>query len=703
MGKKRRGIQRNSVAGGSSKNEIVPVFFKPQATLNMPSSTKTGFLNGAFAEWLGLFALSVAAFFTLTARLAGVKVSVLSDEYSYVLDTNFRDPGEAYYPNHLFQLIYSVTKICGPDFYECARNLNSVFITLSGLVVYLLGKHISGKTSFGLIGWAVTILGSFGTYAAYFMPEAIFNFFMVVFFLLTMLLRQSPNLLAFFLIGLSLGLASTAKPHALLLVPAVMIFLALSAWTLSRSWRFGFASITLFLGGVLIGDLGIGLLIAGSNGLSLFGSYGGVGDIVVSAVSDTVSRDFLAIPTTALGQALVVTMVIGVALPVAIYGLYDFVARRDSRPVGNSFRAFFALSILNMTAVSAAFESWYTGDAWMHTRYYSYLIPLSTLVLIEAWSDTSKNVKNKMRLAITGLFLVAALYSLFTTAAPYGGNWIDAPDFKAHIDNPVISSLLIFASIVAVIWWNFKSRVPLLIGVILSLIASIFAGVHTSNFLVQKFGAADGYERIGRILRDFLPPEELDRSLLFGHEGWLMQRTLFYSLSGGADAFFGEEKDLQDAIEERSSRWLVKFGEPLSQSDGHKIISGSGFYLYSLSPSNTLAPQKSQITSFTGTCLDSEKVNWLCENSSSVTLDSSLPPNAKVDIFFEVGDGVEGELRFVVGESSFTYPVKPGLYVVPLSFTNPLAGKSLLITFDVTSGIGGNNELIRLISANMAN
>jgi hypothetical protein len=38
-----------------------------------------------------------------------------------------------------------------------------------------------------------------------------------------------------------------------------------------------------------------------------------------------------------------------------------------------------------MMAVSALFEAWMDLLTWMHTRYYSYLIPLFVIVLIEAF------------------------------------------------------------------------------------------------------------------------------------------------------------------------------------------------------------------------------------------------------------------------------------------------------------------------------
>ena len=85
-------------------------------------------------------------------------------------------------PNYLFRFAYASTLNCGDDFYSCARSLSAVFVIGSAIFVYLLARHLSGKIWVAAVSGASAILGSLGTYTAYFMPEAIFNFFMLAFF-----------------------------------------------------------------------------------------------------------------------------------------------------------------------------------------------------------------------------------------------------------------------------------------------------------------------------------------------------------------------------------------------------------------------------------------------------------------------------------------------------------------------------------------
>jgi len=155
-------------------------------------------------EWGGIAIASALAFWFLTARLAAVTVSVLIDEYVYVLDAHYKSFTESGYPNHLFQLVYRATKSCGPDFYECARGINALFVVASAAVIYLLAFHLTKNKWLGAVAWSITILGTFATYTAYFMPEAIFNFFMVLFVYGLVRFGNSDR----FLVWLGLGFCS---------------------------------------------------------------------------------------------------------------------------------------------------------------------------------------------------------------------------------------------------------------------------------------------------------------------------------------------------------------------------------------------------------------------------------------------------------------------------------------------------------------
>jgi phosphoglycerol transferase len=119
--------------------------------------------------------------------------------------------------------------MCGAEFYSCARSINAFFVIFGAVFIYLLAKHIGRSKLLAGIAAVAAILGSYGTYTAYFMPEAIFNGLMMVFFWAIIRFGKTDNLLVWAAIGSSLGIASLAKPHGLFVIPAVAIFIVL--WT----------------------------------------------------------------------------------------------------------------------------------------------------------------------------------------------------------------------------------------------------------------------------------------------------------------------------------------------------------------------------------------------------------------------------------------------------------------------------------------
>jgi len=310
---------------------------------------------------------------------------VLIDEYSYVLDSHYRALNEAAYPNHLFQLVFSVTKQCGAEFYSCARSLNAVFVIAGAIFLYLLAKHVSGKKWLSALAAIAAILGSYGTYTAYFMPEAIFNFPMIVFYWALIRFGNTNNLLAWAGFGTILGIASLAKPHAFFVVPALVIFIFL--WTRATKDKFLVSAISRigsFGVALLVTKFGVGYLIAGDKALSIFGSYGGAISTGEAVATTLGTNTWLNVPGTSWGQTLMITMILGVALPIAILGFLEIFKKNELVAGAHRVRAVVGISLLNMMAVVAVFEAWQNLTTWMHTRYYSYLIPLAVIALIEA-------------------------------------------------------------------------------------------------------------------------------------------------------------------------------------------------------------------------------------------------------------------------------------------------------------------------------
>jgi hypothetical protein len=419
---------------------------------------------------------------------------------------------------------------------------------------------------------------------------------------------------------------------------------------------------------------GVGFAMAGERALSIFGYYGGSGT-AVELVESTILADSTLenLLVTSGGQILMTVMILGIAVPVSIIGLLDSVFGNKTNFAPVAFRSLFAITLLNMMAVVAMFEAWQNLTNWMHTRYHSYLIPLSLVVLVEAYVRSDAAGNKLIKRLVTSVFLVFASVNLITAAVPYGTNWIDAPDFRAHIDNLFLSSTAIVISIGLAIWWLWLNKAPIVGALVLA-------------------------------LRDYIPQDELDRTVLVGDNQTNMERALFLTLSGEARKIPAPAEGFDVKQLEASDRWLIKVGEPLILGLGAPTISGTDFSLYSLSPENTLAPRKNEVNSFSNSCESPAEGAWACGNSVSVTTSGVLPGSPEIDLIFEVaGPEANSTLEFALGKTVLSGEFPVGTYAVSLAFPGEVTGGSLEIRLGAGSQVDRtpDSKFLRIISLNV--
>jgi hypothetical protein len=535
------------------------------------------------------------------------------------------------------------------------------------------------------------------------MPEAIFNFPMIVFYWALIRFGKTDNLMAWAGFGVILGIASLAKPHAFFVVPALVIFIFL--WTRATKDKYLLAAL-LRIGAFGLSSLatkfGIGYLIAGTKALSIFGSYGGAISTREAVAATLGTNTWLNVPGTAWGQTLMITMILGVALPVAILGFLELFKKDSLVAEANRLRAVVGISLLNMMAVVAVFEAWQNLNTWMHTRYYSYLIPLAVVVLVEASSRASIDSKPILKRIVVGIFLVLASVALFTAAIPYGANWIDAPDFRFHIDNLVLSSILIVVSIALALWWLWGVKKSMLVAVLVALVASLFSGTHIGNFLVANFGQDSVHDQLGRVLRNYLPQDELDKAILIGDNQTAMERVLFEALTGGATIVRSTEEAIDVKTLGPDVSWVVQVGEANLAGLPEPLVVGSGYSLYSMRPDNLLMPRINDLGSISNSCLDPENLGWACGPETVIDLGRSIPVRGEIDLILDVSEEASlGELEFAVGDSVLVGTLPKGLYSFTMKFENTSSQSSMTVRSQTLAPSDGQTEtrLVKIVSA----
>jgi hypothetical protein len=355
-----------------------------------------------------------------------------------------------------------------------------------------------------------------------------------------------------------------------------------------------------------------------------------------------------------------------------------------------------------MMAVVAVFEAWQNLTTWMHTRYYSYLIPLAVVALVEAYSRARADSRPFLKRIVVGIFLVLASVALFTAAIPYGANWIDAPDFKFHIDNLVFSSILIVLSIALAIWWLWDVKKSMLLALVVALLASTFSGTHISNFLVASFGQDSVHDQLGRVLRNYLPPAELDKTVIVGDNHTNAERVLFGTLNGEARFVGGGPTPTDVSSLGQGVRWVVALGEVGLSGVSEPVMTGGGFKIYSLMADGEISPQNNDALLFTNVCPESSSVAWACGTETILKFSQFVPTKGEIDLIIDVSETAsQGELEFVLGDSSLRGTLPAGVYSLTLSFENTTPSQELVIRAPV-GGSGSQSletKLVRIVSA----
>lgn len=223
--------------------------------------------------------VAIAAFQVF--RLWEAMPTVLQDEYVYSTGTKYGGAEEAArFGNFLYFEIYRNTQLCGPEFYSCARYLNAFwFVVFMGVLYAFAIRYLSKKLSLALV--AGIGLGPIALYASLYMPEMMYFAFAGLGLLLYVIfLEQTETRRAYLILIASmavLALGAMVKPHAAFVAIGVIAHLVLR---IALNFRKRIAAdskhIGIALAAFLVTKLGVGFLLAGTAGLTIFGrSYTG--------------------------------------------------------------------------------------------------------------------------------------------------------------------------------------------------------------------------------------------------------------------------------------------------------------------------------------------------------------------------------------------------------------------------------------------
>lgn len=532
----------------------------------------------------------------LMQRTLGLYPGVFVDEWYYSKMARLVPLSEAVLPSYLYLLVFSASSACGPGFLDCARIGNVLFHVGAAPFLYLVARRVVPAPLACAVA-LLALLAPLNLYTTFFMPESMYFFGFAVLAwvaLAGMAWRPWHHALA---AGAVLGLMSLVKVHAVFLLPALCLFLVYAAWRRAQPTRQPWlahgagAALLAALTAAAI-KLLLGWLLAGENGLTLFGAFYGAGASSASQHS-LLSRLFPA-SVSARGHAMALAVLLAFPLAVLLHALLRPATYRAADPLG-PLAVFTALSFGSALGLAVLYTASIANDGpleglRLHSRYYSFALPL--LLVVGAAATRAQDDKPARRLlpAAIVLLLGALLAGAWIRLPGFDPRITDSPEFTALVKRePLVITLFLLQALLLVAWLRWR-RAAAWGFVLLALpLALHLTDVEVRTYLGHLAAPAPA-DRAGLAARDAIPLAERGDTMIVANGADLF-RTQFYIDTPELTLL-----DLPDGAPVEAyrlpsgARWLVAVGSHGLPPGLQPTVAGDAFAIVKLP-----RPQRSRI------------------------------------------------------------------------------------------------------------
>jgi phosphoglycerol transferase len=514
----------------------------------------------------------------LLMRNHGLNPTVFADEWYYSKMARLQPLAEAIVPSYLYLWLFGATSACGTGFLECARAANALAFVAAAPFVYLLARSVAGRATAAAIALLAT-LAPLNLFTAYFMPESVYYFGFWVLSWLALTRRHWHWALHALACGVLLGIMSLMKVHAVFLLPALLLFLAYSRWMAGKGWLGSAAlSMAIAASAMFAVRFGIGYLLAGAPGLSLFGPF--YADGANSASAGNKLR--LLKPAFVIGGAHLMLLALAFGLPLAL--LLQGVLRPSKRDQAGQADLVGIYTLL-MLGAAAGMTILYTATLdhpgsseglRVHARYYSFVLPLLWVV---AASAMERRREAPAALRWTLALLLAALLALAIVKFPtYTFNAVDSPEaFTLRLNQP-LSLLILALQVIALLLWaagRMSAQRLFLFGITPLYIGM---GIVENNYQLSLNINNQAADMAGKAAHRLVPPAERGKITVAGWDLSQVMRAQFHiDNKDTAMLVLPPDAPLQAYQLPVRNKWLLVFGNhPLPP--GVRPVDGNEYY-----------------------------------------------------------------------------------------------------------------------------
>ena len=647
------------------------------------------------AVFCGLF------FLFLVFRNMGLYPSVFADEYTYSKLSRLLPLSKSPIPDYIYLKLYSVTNYCGDGFLGCARLINAAMFILAAPFIFLISRRVANN-GVSITVSLLAILGPINSYTAYFMPESFyFLAFWIFLWYLTGLNREARGY-HWFLAGSIYAISSLVKPHAIFLLPAILLYIAFVFFR--EQYLFGKLSAVAFFSfilGALLVKFGVGYAFAGPAGLTIFGPmYGSIATSTVSGASKYIPLLLVALESFK-GHMLVVVLLYGLPLTFSVIVVVKAltikniqVASQDAQYERIAFLSLVVVfSLICVTALftaSVANSGPYETPYRLHMRYYNFALPILYIVAAGALS-TNVDINKYLCYILGVVAVISGACAILNNLAPYVPNYIDSPEIHglqiSKLAFRIVGGLLILS---IVLWVIFKRR-----GVEFYLYFALPLFVVVSSYYINsEIGnrlKSDVYDRAGIFVHQYLASYDLSKVIVVGSDAAGLFRALYYvdNAKASIDVIGGNSNcDLLKLPADKE--WVLLIGRHKPVGGGGYQIIMNGFSLIHVAKTSTVDFKRGAwpgiISSVDGLSTPEPWGTWSQSDTVRFEFAAPLPSEFELRLTGHAfGPNVNNEFEVFVGSNSkkFKLSETDGERIIRLK--NP--GRSQIIRIKIPNAI----------------
>jgi hypothetical protein len=515
-----------------------------------------------FLPALSLQAFMAAVFFWLTSRSHGLNPTIFADEWYYSKMSRLQALSEAIVPSYLYLWLFRGSNACGTGFLECVRGLNTLLFVAAAPFVYLSARTVAGRAVAFVVAVLAT-LAPLNLFTAYFMPEATYYFGFWVLSWIVLTRRDWHWAVHALVTGAVLGLMSLVKVHALFLIPALCLYLCYARWMEGGTWLSkGLASMILAACAVLALKFGLGYLLAGNPGLSVFGPFYSE----AATVANTHSRWHLLAPafTSFSGHMMVLTVVFGLPLALLIQAVLRPSPRREAGPA-DLLRVYALLMLCAAAGMTVVYTASLAAPdnqeaIRLHLRYYSFVFPLLWMVVAaNLKGETGRSAGTPLRWILAlllGAILVAALIKL----PSYWISASDGPEVRAVAPDGAAGRWVAGLGIAVLLVWAVGSRAAFSLFLFVAAPAFVASGIASNGKFLAQFHLDNDADLAGKFAYRTIPPAEHGQITVAGSGGALMRAQFHIDSKDTVLLDLPENAPIAAYQMPRHNKWLLVFG-----------------------------------------------------------------------------------------------------------------------------------------------